>query len=141
MRECLRRRAGETGRLVAFALVILACAVPLNAVTLAASHAVVPDRLFHTSLSTSASEFPSFGTESVLRAEENGDGLLFAGVPSAMDTFDLLTNRQDNRSESGGEGVRRFILLAILFGGALRFLTSPVFYDWAADVFDPLDGY
>jgi hypothetical protein len=141
MRECLRRRAGETGRLVAFALVILACAVPLNAVTLAASHAVVPDRLFNTSLSTSASEFPSFGTESVLRAEENGDGLLFARVPSATDTFDLLTNGQDNRSESGGEGVRRFILLAILFGGALRFLTSPVFYDWAADVFDPFDGY
>ena len=141
MRECLRRRAGEAGRLLALALVILACTVPMSADTLAASQAVVPDRLFNTSLAASASDFPSFSTELVLHPEENGDGLAFAAVPYATDTLDLLTTGQDNRSESGGEGVRRFILLAILFGGALRFLTSPVFYDWAADVFDPLDGY
>jgi hypothetical protein len=141
MRECLRTRAGETGKLLAFAFVILACAVPMSADTLAASQAVVPDRLFNTSLAAAASDFPSSGTELVLHAEENGDGLAFAAVPYTADTLDLLGNGQDNRSESGGEGVRRFILLAILFGGALRFLTSPVFYDWAADVFDPLDGY
>ena len=141
MRECLRRRAGEAGRLLAFALVILACAVPMSADTLAASQAVVPDQLFNTSLAASAGDFPFFGTELVSHAEENGDGLAFAAIPNSADTFDLLTNGQDNRSESGGEGVRRFILLAILFGGILRFLTSPVFYDWAADVFDPLDGY
>jgi hypothetical protein len=131
----------ETGKLLAFALVILACAIPMSADTLVASQAAVPDRLFSTSLAAAASDFPSFGTELVLHPDEYGDGLAFAGVPSATDTFDLLTNGQDNRSESGGEGVRRFILLVILFGGALRFLTSPLFYDWAADVFDPLDGY
>jgi hypothetical protein len=140
MRECLRRRAGEIGKLLAFALAIMACAVPMSA-DAAASRAVVPDRLFNTSLAASASDFPSFGTELVLTAEKSGDGLAFAAVPYGADTLNLLTNGQDNRSESGGEGVRRFILLAILFGGALRFLTSPVFYDWAADVFDPLDGY
>lgn len=113
----------------------------MSADALAASHASVPDRFFDTSLSTSASEFPSYGTELVLHTEEGADGLLVAGVPYASDTLGLLANGQDDRSESGAEGVRRFILLAILFGGALRFLTSPVFYDWAADVFDPLDGY
>ena len=140
MRECPRRRAWEIGKLLAFAFVILACALPVSADTLAASLAVVPDRLFDTSLSASTSEFPTSGTELLPRAEDNGDGLLFAGVPST-ETFDLLTNAQSERSESGGEGVRRFILLAILFGGALRFLTSSMFYDWAADIFDPFDGY
>jgi hypothetical protein len=112
----------------------------MSADTLAASHAAVPDRLFDTSLSSSSSEFPTSGTELLLRTEDNGDGLIFAGVPSP-DTFGLLTNGQSDQSESGGEGVRRFILLAIVFGGALRFLTSSLFYDWAADVFDPFDGY
>lgn len=140
MRECLRRRVFELIRLLAFALVILACAVPMSADTLAASLATVPDRLFDTSLSTSTGEFSTSGAELLLRTEDNGDGLLFAGVPSP-DTFDLLKNGQSDQSESGGEGVRRFILLAILFGGALRFLTSSLFYDWAADVFDPFDGY
>jgi hypothetical protein len=112
----------------------------MSADVLAANRDVVPDRLFNTSLAASASDFPFFSTDLVLHAE-NGDGLAFAAVPYTTDTLDLLTNGQDNRSESGGEGVRRFILLVILFGGALRFLTSPVFYDWAADVFDPLDGY
>ena len=141
MRECLRRRAGEAGKLLVLALVILACGVPMSADTLAASDVVVTDRLFNTSLAVSASDFPSFNTELVLHAEESGDSLAFAGVPSATNTFDLLANGQDDPPESGGEGVRRFILLAILFGGALRFLTSPVFYEWAADVFDPFDGY
>lgn len=141
MRECLRRRARETGKLLAFTLVILACAAPMSADTLGASQAAVSDRLFDTSLAAAASDFPFFGTELVLHPDENGDGLTFAAVPYAADTFDLLTNGRNDRSESGAEGVRRFILLAILFGGALRFLTSPVFYDWAADVFDPLDGY
>jgi hypothetical protein len=113
----------------------------MSADTLAASQAVLPDQLFNTSLAASASDFPPFGTELVLHSEENGDSLAFAAVPYAADTLGILTNGQDNRSESGGEGVRRFILLAILFGGILRFLTSPVFYDWAADVFDPFDGY
>jgi hypothetical protein len=125
---------------LALAIVILACAVPMSADTLAVGQTAVPDGLFSPSLAASASDFRFFGTDVVLHAE-NSDGLAFAAVPYATETLDLLTNGQDNRSESGGEGVRRFILLVILFGGALRFLTSPVFYDWAADVFDPLDGY
>jgi hypothetical protein len=139
MRECLRRRAGA-GRLLALALAILAYAAPMSADALAVVQTGVPDALFSPSLAASASDFRFVGMGLVLHAE-NGDGLAFAAVPYATETLDLLTNGQDNRSESGGEGVRRFILLVILFGGALRFLTSPVFYDWAADVFDPLDGY
>jgi hypothetical protein len=113
----------------------------MSADTLAVSQTAIPDRLFSPSLVASASDFPFFGTDLVLHVQEKGDGLTFAAVPYATETLDLLANGQDNRSESGGQGVRRFILLVILFGGALRFLTSPVFYDWAADVFDPLDGY
>ena len=145
MRECGRRRVGETGWLLAFALVILACALPVNADTLPASHAAAPDRLFDPPLSVSAlvsaSELLSFSTDLVLRAEESKDGFAFGTVSSETDPLDLSADQQDNRSESGTEGVRRFILLAILFGGAVRFLTSPAFYDWASDVFDPRGGY
>ncbi len=112
----------------------------MSADTLAVGQAAVSDGLFSPSLAASASDFPFFGTDLVAHAE-SGDGLAFAAGPYTTEALDLLANGQDNRSESGGEGVRRFILLAIFFGGALRFLTSPVFYDWAADIFDPLDGY
>ena len=145
MRECRRRRVGETSWLLAFAWLILACALPVNADTLPASHAVAPDRLFDPPLSVSAlvsaSELPSFGTDLVLRAEESKDGFAFATVSSETDPLDLLADQHDNRSESGADGVRRLILLAILFGGALRYLTSPAFYAWAVDVFGPLGGY
>ena len=150
MRECRRRRVGETSWLLAFALVILACALPVNADTLPASHAVAPDRLFDpplfdppllVSALVSASELPSFSTDLLSPAEESKDWFAFATVSSETDTLDLLADQHDNRSESGAEGVRRFILLAILFGGALRYLTSPAFYAWAVDVFGPLGGY
>lgn len=145
MRESGRRRVGEASWLLAFALLILACALPVNADTLPAGYAVAPDRLFDppllVSALVSASELPSFSTDLLSPAEESKDGFAFATVSSETDTLDLLADQHDNRSESGAEGVRRFILLAILFGGAVRFLTSPVFYDWAADVVDPLGGY
>ena len=85
----------------------------------------------------SAGEFPSIGADLVLRAEEHLDGLVFAAMPSETDTLDLLTDRRDLRSENGTQGIRRFILLAILFGAALRYLTSAAFCEWAADVFAP----
>jgi hypothetical protein len=126
------------------AMGILACSLPLNADTLAVSHAVAPDWLFDPSLvaaSVSASEFPSIGADLLLQAGESRDLFALAAFPSEAETLKLLADRQDDRSESGTEGVRRFILLTILFGAVLRFLTSPAFYAWAADVFDPLDGY
>ena len=150
MRECRRRRVGETSWLLAFGLVILACALPVNADTLPASHAVAPDRLFDpplfdppllVSALVSASQLPSFSTDLLSPAEESRGGFAFATVSSETDTLDLLADQHDNRSESGAEGVRRLILLAILFGGALRYLTSPAFYAWAVDVFGPLGGY
>lgn len=136
MRECFRRSIGKTSGVLAFALVILACALPVKADTLPASHAVAPDRLFDGSLLVSASEFPSLSTDLVPHAEVYEDGLSFAVVPS-----ETLADRHDNPSENGAAGVRRFLFLAILFGAALRYLTSPAFYEWAADVFDPLDEY
>jgi hypothetical protein len=93
------------------------------------------------SASVSASEFPSVGADLLLRAAEPRELFALAAFPSEADTLNLLADPHDDRSENGAEGVRRFILLTILFGAALRFLTSPAFYEWAADVFDPLDGY
>ncbi|MCX6627645.1 MAG: hypothetical protein NTW28_08460, partial [Candidatus Solibacter sp.] len=83
----------------------------------------------------------SFSPDSLPHAGVPEDGLAFAVVPAETDTFDLMAGRRDDRPESGTAGVRRFVLLTILFGAALRYLTSPAFYEWAADVFDPLDGY
>ena len=123
---------------------ILAYGLPLCADTLAVSHGVTQDRLFDPSLvaaSVSASEFPSIGADLLLRAEEPRDLFAFVAFASEADTLHGLADQQDDRSESGAEGVRRFILLTILFGAVLRFLTSSAFYAWAADVFDPLDGY
>ena len=128
---------------MALAVGILGYSLPLSADTLAVGHALAQDRLFDPSLvaaSVSASEFPSIGADLLLRAEEPRDLLAFVAFASEADTLHGLADRQDDRSESGA-GVRRFILLTILFGAILRFLTSPAFYAWAADVFDPLDGY
>jgi hypothetical protein len=129
---------------MALAVAILAYSLPLSADTLAVGHALVPDPLFDPSLvaaSVSASEFPSIGADLLLRAEEPRDLFAFVGFASEADTLHVFADHQDDRSESGAEGVRRFILLTILFGAILRFLTSPAFYAWAAEVFDPLDGY
>jgi len=131
-------------RYLALAVGILAYSLPLSADPLAVAYAFAPDGLFDPSLvaaSVSASgEFPSIGADLLLRAEEPRDLLAFVAFASEADTLHGLADRQDDRSESGA-GVRRFILLTILFGAILRFLTSPAFYAWAADVFDPLDGY
>ena len=129
---------------MALAVAILACSLPLSADTLALGHALAQDRLFDPSLvaaSVSASEFPSIGADLLLRAEEPRDLFAFIAIASEADNLHVLADRQDDQSGSGAEGVRRFILLTILFGAVLRFLTSPAFYAWAADVFDPLDGY
>ena len=129
---------------MALAVAILAFGKLLNADVLSINHAAVPDRLFDPSLvsaSVSASEFPSIGADLLLRAEDPRDLLAFAAFPSDGGTLNLLAERQDDASESGTKGVRRFIVLTILFGAVLRFLTSAAFYAWAADVFDPLDGY
>src|ERR1035437_282825 len=141
VRDYLRRRAGKTNWLLAFALAIFACALPVSADTLPASHAVAPDRLFNPPLLVSAGEVPTFSTDLVPQAGADQGGLAFGVVPSETDTLDSSADRHDNRSENGAAGVRRFLLLTILFGAALRYLTSPTFYKWADDVFDPLDGY
>ena len=129
---------------VALVVGILAYGLPLSADALAVDHSLAPDRLFDPSLvaaSVSASEFPSIGADLLLRAEEPRDLFAFVAFASEADTLHVLADRQDDPSESGTEGVRRFILLTILFGAILRFLTSSAFYAWAADMFDPLDGY
>jgi hypothetical protein len=133
------RSCAKTITLLALSVVILACVQPMNADTLPASPAVAP--VLDPSLLISASEFPSFSSDLALPTEAYSAGFAFALVPSEAGSFDLLAGRRDTRTESGAEGVRRFLLLAIVFGAALRFLTSPAFYKWAADVFGPLDGY
>src|SRR4029079_9086246 len=98
---------------------LLACSLPLSADTLAAGHALVPDRLFDPSLvaaSVSASEFPSIGADLLLRAEEPRDLFAFIAIASEADNLHVLADRRDDQSGSGAEGVRRFILLTILFG-------------------------
>jgi hypothetical protein len=130
---------------LAFAVSILACALPLNADTLPAGQAIALDGLFDSSLLLpaleSANEFPSISPDLALPSGGYRNEYAFGVIPSPAESLGFLGDPQDNRSENGAEGVRRFILLTILFGAALRFLTSPAFYAWAADVFDPLDGY
>src|SRR6185436_3604549 len=107
---------------MALAFAILACSLPSSADTLAVGHALAQDRLFDPSLvaaSVSASEFPSIGADLLLRVEEPRDLFAFIAIASEADTLHGLADQQDDRSESGAEGVRRFILLTILFGAIL----------------------
>ena len=119
---------------------ILVCALPVNADTLQASHAVAPDRSVDPSLFVSGGEFLSFSTDLAPHAEEYEIRSAFAAVSADTAALDLSPDRRDP-DENGEAGVRRFLFFTILFGAALRYLTSPAFYDWAADVFDPLDEY
>jgi len=138
------RQVRASSQYVAFAVVMLASGKAVSADTLVFRHVTVPDRLFEPSLvsaSVAASEFPSIGADLLLRADEPRDLLAFAAFPTDGGSLNLLADRQDDPAENGGKGVRRFIVLSILFGAVLRFLTSAAFYSWAADVFDPLDGY
>ena len=142
MRECFGRRVGKASRLLAFAMVILACTLPVDADTLPPSHAVAPDGLFLSSLLVSVADVPSTSTVLVFGPEANGDALVFDTPPSEVNGTDFMAQWLwlDDRSETGAYGVRRFMLLAILSGAVLRFLTSATFHRWAVDVFGP-DGW
>jgi hypothetical protein len=138
------RQVKASSRRVGLVVATLACGTVLSADTLVFQHAVGPDRLFDPSLvsaSVSASEFPTIGADLLLRADEPRDLLAFAAFPTDASSLNLLAAPPDDPAENGAKGVRRFIVLSILFGAVLRFLTSAAFYAWAADVFDPLDGY
>ena len=124
---------------MAFALVFVAYAVPANADSLRSRHAVTPDQLFDPAALLSGGELAPSSPDLVLRTEGLKDDFSLTALHSEADTLDLLANPDDSLSSSGATGVRRFILLAILFGAALRYLTSRAFYDWAAEVFDPLE--
>ncbi len=139
VRHCLRRHARESSWLLAFAVALLVCAFPANADTLHARHAVTPDRLFVPAGMLSGGEPAPSSPDLGLRTEDLKDGFSLASLRSEADTLDLLANPDDSPSDSGAKGVRRFIVLTILFGAALRYLTSSAFYDWAAEVFDPLE--
>lgn len=139
MRQCLRRHAGEAGFFLALAVVFLVCALPANADTLRTRHAAAPDRLFDPSLFLSGGELAPSSPDLALRTEDLKDGFSLATLHTEADTLDLLANPDDSPADSGAKGVRRFIVLTILFGAVLRYLTSTAFYDWAAEVFDPLE--
>jgi hypothetical protein len=139
VRHCLRRHAGEAGWLLALASAFLVCALPVNADTLRSRHAVTQDRLFDPAVTLSSGEPASSSPDLGLRTEDPKDGFSLATLHSEADTLDLLANPDDSPSDTGAKGVRRFILLTILFGAALRYLTSAAFYNWAAEVFDPLE--
>jgi hypothetical protein len=89
----------------------------------------------------SSGDLPSTGAELVLHEDERSEGLGFFALGDETDPLDLFMDRPDVPSENGGHGLRRFILLVLLFGAILRYLTSTTFCKWAADVFDPLGGY
>jgi hypothetical protein len=124
---------------LAFALAILVFALPANSHTLRASTVVAADQLFDVPLSVSNGELPVLGTILATQPEEYADRSASGSFPFIIGSLSLSLDDRDNRSENEEGGVRRFILLAILFGAALRYLTSPAFYRWAADVFNPLD--
>src|ERR1035441_8949822 len=123
MRECFGRRVGKASRLLAFAMVILACTLPVDADTLPASHAVAPDGLFQALLLVSVADVPSTSTVLVFGPEANGDALFFAISRSEVYATDFTAPWLwlDDRSETGAYGVWRFMLLAILLAAVLRF--------------------
>jgi hypothetical protein len=117
-------------RLLAIALVILVWALPANADTLRTRPVAAPDRLFDASLLPQG-ELPTLSTGLVAQPQDNRAGL--------VESLNISWVTRDDRSGTDEGGVRRFIVLAILLGAAIRYLTSPAFYRWAADVFNPLD--
>jgi hypothetical protein len=142
MRECFGRHVGKASRLLAFAMVILACTLPVDADTLPARHAVAPEGVLQASLPVSVGDLPSTSPVLVFGPEADGDGLVFDAPPSEEHATDYTAQWQwfDDRSQTGSNGVRRFMLLAILSGAVVRFLTSATFYRWAVDIFRP-DGW
>jgi hypothetical protein len=139
MRDCFGRGVWTASRFLAFALVILSCTLPVSANTYPPNHSVKPDGLFQAPLLLSAVALPSTDTGSALPSEVDEDGLAFGALRSEVTGTDYSQQWPwfDDRSETGAYGVRRFTLLAILFGAVVRFLTSATFYRWAADVFGP----
>jgi hypothetical protein len=132
----------DKGRLLAIALVMLVWALPVNADTLRAHHAVsavAPDRLFDASLLVPEGQLSALSTETAAQPEDTRSAVALARLPFAMETLNISAVVRDDQPENAEGGVRRFILLAILLGAAIRFLTSPAFYRWAADIFNPLD--
>ena len=119
---------------------VMAFVLPVSADTFSANQRVATDQMLDVSSLVSTTEYPS-GADSVLLAEEHKDPSALVPSYSENEALDLLADTSGNLSETGEGGVRRFIFLAILFGAALRYLTSPTFYKWAAEVFDPLGGY
>ncbi len=97
------------------------------------------DRLFDPAVVLSGGEAAPSNPDLALRPGDLRDSFALATLHSEADSLDLLANPDDSSSNSGTRGVRRFILLTILFGAALRYLTSAAFYNWAAEVFDPLE--
>ena len=138
--SCIHSRAGRASPFLACAAVILGCALPVDGASFQASRATGPDQLFLQPILEFAFEYPSFSASLESAAPAYKDGSAFA-ILSDVELFDLMEGGQGNHSESGMAGVRQFILLVILVGAVVRYLTSDSFYAWAADVFGPFGGY
>src|SRR5450756_926897 len=91
MRECFGRHVGKASRLLAFAMVILACTLPVDADTLPARHAVVPEGVLQASVPVSVADLPSTSPVLVFGPEANGDGLVFDAPPSEEHATDYLS--------------------------------------------------
>ena len=145
MPESPGRHVGRAGWLIACAAAGLVCALPVNAGTIPTGHYIALERLVDPSPTAGvlipAGGYSSGGTDTALGAAELPGDTLFAVLPDESYALDLLSGGQDAPGGSGRRGVRRFILLALLLGAVLRYLTSPGFCKWAADVLDPLGGY
>ena len=139
MQGWLWRGVWKASLLPAFALVILACTLPLQADTVAAHPAARADGLFAAPLLGSAVDGSSTVTDRVFHLSAGEDGLALDALLPEERTTDYSQQWLwfDDRSEPGTSGVNRLVLMVILFGAVARFLTSDTFYRWAADVFGP----
>jgi len=126
-------------------LAALVCAVTAHADIVKSDRPVTPRGIFESAPVASPGAIDLLGAHpnptARLNASEHPAAANLTSVPADADAFDLLAEWHGNRPDGGALGVRRFILLVILFGAALHFLTSPAFYAWAADVFDPRKGF
>jgi len=143
MRDCFGRRFGKASRLLASASVIFAFTLPVDADTLRANPAVAPAGIFQESPLVPVADLPSSSAVPLFHPAATGDEMVLDVPPSVVTATDFTAQWPwlDDRGPTGAYGVKRFMLLALLFGAALRFLTSDTFYKWAAEVFGPTGGY
>ncbi len=149
MRRCLCSRALESSGFLAFAVVILGAALPVNARVVPVIDAGARDRLFvQPSLvreSVPLTDSPSFSKPSVLDPATYEGGLELPPIISAAGFRDLSVAQFVNSPDDSIGRIKRYIFFAMvliaavyatIIGATLVFCNSRALYSWTADLRD-----